>query len=140
MTPYELLLDADPAWAMSEGSRHFEEGGAGQAALRKIAGRLRELKIPYAIAGGMALFAHGLRRFTEDVDLLVTEESLKRIHRELEGSGYRPPFFGSKNLRDAESGVRVEFRVTGQFSGDGKPKPVAFPLPEPASFESNGIS
>ncbi len=79
MIPYELLLDADPDWAMSEESRHFEDGGAAQAALRKIALRLDALGIPYAIAGGMALFAHGLRRFTEDVDLLVTEEGLRQI-------------------------------------------------------------
>jgi hypothetical protein len=136
---YEQLLDADADWALREGSRHFEEGGAVQASLRRITRRLHELGIPYAIAGGMALFAHGLRRFTEDVDLLVTEEGLKRIHRELEGAGYRPPFEGSKNLRDAESGVRIEFLVTGQFPGDGKPKPVAFPLPEAVSMVRDGI-
>lgn len=139
MTAYELLLDADPEWAMSEGSRHFEEGGAVQVALRKIAGRPHELQIPYASAGGMALFAHGLRRFTEDGVLLVTEQGLKRIHEELEGSGYLPPFFGSKNLREVEGGVRIEFLVTGQFPGDGKPKPVAFPAPETSSIQTNGI-
>jgi hypothetical protein len=136
---YEQLLDADGEWAMSEGSRYFEEGGAVQVSLRKIARRLQDLGIPYAIAGGMALFAHGFRRFTEDVDLLVTGEGLKQIHRELEGAGYRPVFPGSKNLRDAESGVRIEFLVTGQFPGDGKPKPVAFPSPDPVSLERDGI-
>lgn len=136
---YEQLLDADADWAMNEGSRHFEDGGAVQVSLRKITRRLHELGIPYAIAGGMALFAHGLRRFTEDVDLLVTDDGLKRIHRELEGAGYRPPFPGSKNLRDADSGVRIEFLVTGQFPGDGKPKPVAFPLPDAVSMEREGI-
>lgn len=139
MERYEQLLAAQPDWAMSEGSRHFEEGGAVQLALRKITRRLNELNIPYAVAGGMALFAHGLRRFTEDVDVLVTEEGLTRIHRELAGAGYRPPFPGSKNLRDMESGVRIEFLVTGQFPGDGKPKPVAFPAPASASLERGGI-
>src|SRR4051812_3917426 len=85
---YEQLLDADGEWAMSEGSRYFEDGGAVQVSLRKIARRLQDLGIPYAIAGGMALFAHGFRRFTEDVDLLVTGEGLKQIHRELQGAGY----------------------------------------------------
>ena len=88
---------------------------------------MRNLNIPYAVAGGMALFSHGFRRFTEDVDILVTREGLDRLHRELEGLGYVPLFPGSKNLRDADSGVRVEFLVTGDFPGDGKPKPVAFP-------------
>ena len=50
-----------------------------------------------------------------------------------------PPFKGSKNLRDTEYGVRIEFLVTGQFPGDGKPKPVAFPDPATAAIELDGI-
>ena len=42
-------------------------------------------------------------------------------------------------LRDTESGVRVEFLVTGQFPGDGKPKPVAFPDPARVAFEKDGV-
>jgi hypothetical protein len=57
----------------------------------------------------------------------------------LEGLGYVPVFPGSRNLRDAESGVRIEFLVTGEFPGDGKPKPVAFPEPAQASTEQQGI-
>src|SRR4051812_6704548 len=71
---YEQLLDRDRRWALSEGSRHFEGKSAVQEALRKITRRLEEMGIPYAVAGGMALFQHGFRRFTEDVDILVTAE------------------------------------------------------------------
>ena len=53
----------------------------------------------------------------------------RAIHAKLEGLGYVPPFSGSKNLRDAEHGVRIEFLIAGEFPGDGKPKPVAFPEP-----------
>ncbi len=102
-------------------------------ALRAVAGKLNELQIPYAIAGGMALNAHGYRRGTLDVDILVTPESLRTIHRELEGLGYVPPFAGSKNLKDVQNKVRIEFLVSGQFPGDGKHKPVAFPDPIDAS-------
>ncbi len=101
MLTYEEKLASDSRWALSEGSRHFENESAVQHALQRIAKRLDELKIPYAIAGAMAMFQHGLRRFTEDVDVLVTEEGLKEIHRKLEGLCYIPPFPGSKNLRDA---------------------------------------
>jgi hypothetical protein len=78
----------------------------------------------------MALFKHGFRRYTDDVDLLVTRESLERIHRELTGLGYLPPFAQSRHLRDTSNGVRIEFLVTGDFPGDGKPKAIAFPDPE----------
>ena len=136
---YEETLAADPRWALSEGSRHFEGTSAVQEALRRVASRFGELGISYAIAGGMALFRHGYRRFTEDVDVLVTREALTRIHEQLEGRGYLPPFAGSKNLRDTELGVRIEFIVAGDFPGDGKPKPVAFPDPSVASVELEGI-
>ena len=42
-------------WALSEGSRHFEEKSTVFDALRKITNRLNELGIAYAVAGGLAL-------------------------------------------------------------------------------------
>jgi hypothetical protein len=136
---YEDLLSRDRKWAMSQGSQHFEEKSAVQDALGRIARRLEDLGIPYAIAGGMALFQHGFRRFTEDVDILVSRDGLQAIHAELAGLGYVPPFSGSKNLRDTEYGVRIEFLIAGEFPGDGKPKAVAFPEPELARVMIDGI-
>lgn len=124
---------------MEEGSRHFEERSAVHEALRRITRKLEELGIAYAVAGGMALFLHGYRRFTEDVDILVTRDGLNEIHKELEGRGYLPPFTRSKQLRDTELGVRIEFLVAGQYPGDGKPKPVAFPEPDTAAVDIGGI-
>jgi hypothetical protein len=139
MITYEQQLSANLDWALREGSMHFENESAVHKTLRKITQRLKDLGIPYVLVGGMAMFFHGYRRFTEDVDLLVTPEGLAEIHRQLEGSGYLPPFAGSKQLRDVEYGVRVEFLVTGQYPGDGKPKPVAFPNPEEVSIEIDGV-
>lgn len=140
MIAYEKRLDNDWGQALNEGSRFFEEKSAVQDSLRRIARRLADLGIPYAVAGGMALFQHGFRRFTEDVDLLVTPEGLKEIHDRLEGLGYVPPFAGSKQLRDVETGVRIEFLVTGAYPGDGKPKPVAFPDPAEVGVDLDGIT
>jgi hypothetical protein len=137
--PYEDRLEREREWAMSEGSRFFQGTSETHGTLKKITERLGELGIDYVVVGGMAMFQHGYRRFTEDVDLLVTREGLKAIHRELEGLGYRPPFQGSKNLRDTEHGVNIEFLVTGEFPGDGNPKPVAFPTPEAVAEEVDGI-
>src|SRR6266852_2668557 len=139
METYEQRLDRNLEWALQEGSMHFEKGNAVHKALRKITRRLQELGIPHAVVGGMAMFFHGYRRFTEDVDLLVTPEGLAELHRQLEGLGYLPPFQGSKQLRDTENGVKVEFLVTGEYPGDGKPKPIAFPRPEEASIEIEGM-
>ena len=136
---YTKRLDSDMNWALREGGMFFQNESEVQKSLRRITGRLNDLGIDYAVVGGMALFLHGFRRFTEDVDILVTREGLQRLHEALEGSGDRPPFAGSKNLRDTENGVRIEFLVAGEFPGDGKPKPVAFPEPGLVAVEQEGI-
>jgi hypothetical protein len=125
--------------ALVEAGRFFMKDDPVHQALRKIAARLGELGIAYAVVGGMALVAHGYDRTTADVDILLTPDGLTQAPAALEESGYLPPFAGSKNLRDAISGVRIEFRVTGQFPGDGKPKPVAFPDPAKVAIEISGI-
>jgi hypothetical protein len=139
MITYEQRLNQDVRLALMEGSMHFEKESAVHKTLERITQRLEKLGVPYALAGAMALFLHGYRRFTEDVDLLVTPSGLKEVHEKLEGLGYLPPFEGSKQLRDTESGVRIEFLVTGDYPGDGKPKPIAFPDPVKASVEISGI-
>jgi hypothetical protein len=137
--PYEQKLDTDAAWALREGGWHFERESSVHKCLRRIACRLEELRIPYAVAGGMALFFHGYRRFTEDVDILVTAEGLKAIHDRLQGLGWVAPSSGSRQLRDPESGIRIDFLVTGEFPGDGKPQPIAFPPPDESVVVLEGI-
>lgn len=68
MMTFEERLASNLEWALTEGSIFFENRGAVQTALRRIARRLDEMGVPYAVAGGMALFAHGFQRFTQDRD------------------------------------------------------------------------
>lgn len=98
IVPYEAAMVRDPRLALSEGSLFFEGQGKVQEAFRNITARLREIGVDYAVVGGMALLQHGYRRYTEDVDLLVTNEGLKRIHAELVGLGYVRAFKNSKTL------------------------------------------
>ena len=94
-----------------------------------VADKLAKENIAYAIAGAMALGAHGYERMTTDVDLLLTREGLTRFKAANLGRGYVEKFPGSKGLRDTENGVAIDILVTGEFPGDGLPKPVAFPDP-----------
>jgi hypothetical protein len=139
MLTYEEQLDRDINWALLEGSMHFEEKSAVHTTLRNLSRSLNELGVDYGVAGSMAMFLHGFRRFTEDVDVLVTREGLTKIHEALEGRGYVKPFAASKNLRDARTGVKIVFLISGQYPGDGKPGPIAFPVPRDASIELDGI-
>lgn len=139
IVPYEQRLDADLEWALSEGGRFFEGKSSVHLSLRKITQRLDELGIPYAVAGGMALYYHGFRRFTEVIAILLTKESQKEIRKRLPGLGFVVAFERSRNFRDTETGVKIEFLTTGAFPGDGKPKPIAFPDPRDAAEERDGL-
>ena len=139
MPSFDDMMRKGGSAAVREASRFLMGEGKVYQSLGKIARKLTELGIPYAIAGGMALVAHGYDRTTDDVDVLVDSSGLKATHEALEGLGYVAPFPGSKQLRDTETSVRVEFLVTGQYPGDGKPKPVAFPDPRDTAIEIDGI-
>src|SRR5687767_586618 len=136
---YEERMRQGGAAAIEEASRFLMGAGPVHVSLQKITQRLDQLGIPYAVCGGMALVAHGYDRTTADVDILVDAAGLAAVHAALDGLGYVPPFEGSKHLRDTETKVRIEFLVTGQFPGDGKPKPVAFPDPRHVAVEIRGI-
>lgn len=128
---------SSPSATFDEGLRFFAGKGMANNALTKIIRRLDELGIDYAVIGAVALNQYGYRRFTEDIDLLLTKEGLERFHRELVGLG---AFEGSqKQFRSTAENVRVEIITAGEYPGDGRPKPVRFPNPSEAISEIDGI-
>jgi hypothetical protein len=127
---YEHLLRSGGEHMLREASAYFAGQGQLHSALRRLVQRLNEEEIPYALLGGLALAEHGYPRLTEDIDVLLTPRGLARFCQSLVGRGYRPAFQGAaKTFRDAETGVRIEVVTTGEYPGDGLPKPVAFPDP-----------
>ena len=139
MDTFDAMMERGGESAVRMAARFFMKDDPVHQTLKTITQRLMELHIPYCIAGGMALVAHGYDRTTADIDIIVTEESLTQIHHNLNGRGYLPPFSNSKNLRDTTTQVRIEFLITGQYPGDGKPKPIAFPDPAMEGIEIDGI-
>jgi hypothetical protein len=117
---------------MAESDRFFQGNSGLHETLRNLQAKLDELGIPYVVIGGMALTAHGFARMTEDIDVLVTKADLKKIHAKLVGLGYKRAFEGSKNIRDTNTNVKIEFVLTGDYPGSGKPQPVSFPNPADA--------
>ncbi|MCI0418539.1 MAG: nucleotidyltransferase family protein [Acidobacteria bacterium] len=108
----------------------FMERGPVYETMRRLAQRLEEEGIAYAVIGGMALAAHGYARLTLDVDILLNREGLERFQKRLVGRGYVPAFTAAKkSFVDIESKIRIEILTAGEFPGDGLPKPVAFPDP-----------
>lgn len=133
---------SDSLWqSFLEGSRFFMGQGPIHDTLRSLASTLDQEGIDYALVGGMALVAHGYRRFTEDIDVLLTPAGLEVFRDRCLGRGYLPAFAGaSKTFKDTKTGVRIEMLTTGDFPGDGKPKAVTFPDPKDVAFEREGLS
>lgn len=124
----------------AEATRFFMGESDVQRALEKLARLLEADGIPYAILGGMALNAYGYRRVTIDVDVLLTCEGLEAFRAKHLGLGYVQRFPGSKSLRDTENGVPIDVVLAGEYPGDGRPKPVAFPDPAVAAVHGNRIA
>jgi hypothetical protein len=106
-----------------------------QRALKKLVATLQQRRISYAIAGRMALNIPAI-----DVDLLLTREGLVALKAAVLGRGYVEKFPGSKGLRDTENNVVIDVLIAGEFPGDGKPKPVAFPEPASASVRVGQVN
>jgi hypothetical protein len=124
----------------AEGQRYFMGQGTLHNTLTQLTSDLKEHGIDYMVIGAVALLAHGYPRFTEDIDLVLTPEGLEAFHRDLIGLGYVPAFSGAKKrLRATKDGVVIEIMTTGEYPGDGKPKPVSMPEPSTASIEIDGI-
>ncbi len=131
---------ASPVSAYQEGLRFFIGEGILNETLRRVANDLDKRGIAYNVIGAVALNQHGYRRFTEDIDLLLTREGLDKFRRELIGLGYRPAFEGAtKKFRTIAENVTIEIITAGEFPGDGKPKPVVFPNPQESETEVEGI-
>src|SRR5581483_7409214 len=90
---------------IKEAGEFFEGRSALHRAAERLRQRLEELGVPFAVAGGFALGAHGYRRLTEDVDILVRKEDWHRFKQAFLGLGYTEVFAGSKAVRDTQDGV-----------------------------------
>jgi hypothetical protein len=132
---------SSPTLAYAEGLRFFRGEGMLNDALKRIVADLERNGIDYAVIGAVALNQHGYRRFTEDIDLLLTKAGLERFRERLVGLGYRPAFEdATKKFRTTEDNIPVEVITSGEFPGDGLPKPVRFPEPSEATVVIDGVN
>ncbi len=123
-----------------EGLAFFAGKGMMHNTLKRLTADLEECGIDYCVIGAVALNQHGYKRFTVDIDLLLSKEGLRRFREELTGRGYRPASEGAtKRFRAVEENVPIDVVTAGEYPGDGKPKPVQFPEPADASVTIAGV-
>lgn len=136
---FQTLLST-PTLAYSEGLKFFRGEGMINDALKRVTTDLDRNNIDYAVIGAIALNQHGYRRFTEDIDLLLSKQGLSDFHKKLVGLNYRPAFEGAKRkFRTTDENIPVEIITSGEFPGDGLPKPVQFPNPAEFAVIIDGV-
>jgi hypothetical protein len=108
--------------------------------MQRLTRQLQDAGIAYAVMGGMAVNAHGVRRTTDDLDVLVTAEGLQQFRQQVAEEAYEQPTpKRTRRFVDRQNNVIIDFLVTGLFPGRGEPVAFAFPDPVEASEEINHV-
>lgn len=124
-----------------EVDRFFAGTSGVHKTLRALAASFERLGINYAVIGAMALNAHGYRRETTNVDVLMTSEGFESFRTQSRHLKFVALVqAGRKAFQDTGTGVVVDFFLNGEYPGDGKPKPVAFPDPASVATEVDGVN
>lgn len=87
---------------------------------RKAAVVLRDMQIPYALAGGMAAWARGGVEVGHDVDFVVLPEDAERALAALESAGFRgerPPEHWLYKAWNGDVLVDIIFEMSGRPTG-----------------------
>jgi hypothetical protein len=126
MTNLQWLLDADEFWSGS---------GKVHNTLRHLGSILDVARIPYAVFGRAAAFAHGFEQYNLDTDVIVvTEEGLQKMQRVLPFRGFT--MTSERRFRDSLTDVEFKTIPSGRLAGP-EPCPIRFPDPV-ASMMING--
>ncbi len=104
------------------------------ATVERLTKKLSAMQLPFAICGALAVNYHGHLRATQDLDVLMRLEDLKRFKDENIGLGWLEKFEGSKGFIDTLHKVPIDVLITGDYPGDGKPKAICFPDPSDLSL------
>jgi hypothetical protein len=111
----------------------FVEGRAPvHDSLRRLVQGFDQAGMGYAIVGAMAVIAHGHRRGTDNVDVLVTPQGLVEFRDTLVPECYVPVERHTRRFTDRINQIPVNFFLTGHHPGWDYRGPVTFPEPRNA--------
>jgi hypothetical protein len=126
MKNLQWLLDADEFWSGS---------GKIHNTLRHLGSILDVVRIPYAVFGRAAAFAHGFEQYNLDTDVVVvTDEGSQKMRRILPFRGFTA--ISERRFRDSLTDLEFKVIRSGRLAGP-EPCPIRFPDPS-ASVMING--
>ena len=132
--------------ALEEADRQSEGNDRVCLTAERLANEFSSRNIDYVFIGGIALRLHGYLRYSRDLNVVTTKDGHQKFRRELLGrgawglAGYDELSEDAKVVLSYPEGATVSFHLSGEYPGDGKPKPVVFPNPSTASIEINGVN
>jgi hypothetical protein len=97
--------------------------------MRRLVRRLDRASIPYAIMGGIAVYAHRYRRTTDDLDVLLRPEGLAEFRRLFVPKHYATTPNRSRRFVDKQNQITLDVLVAGYYPGSGVAGPITFPDP-----------
>lgn len=109
----------------------FRDEGPVPETLRRLHRALSEIGLAHVFIGATALKAYGLRRTTEDVDVCLRAEDLKRFRSELVESTYLPVQGRSRRFYDPKTQVTIDVLVSGDVAGR-RERQQAIKFPDPS--------
>jgi len=143
------IIAAKPTLSLSdaydEACQYFAGRGSVNITLEQLVADLKSHDIDYVVIGGVALFAHGYRRVTNNIDIVLTAEGLSRFVIPVSGRApqtlcnYDPDITSNKRVRSVPNGISIKIMTTGEYPGDGKAKSISMPDPATAAVEIDGI-
>lgn len=99
---------------------------------------LQEARVPYAIAGGVAVCLHGYQRNTVDLDLLVQAGRSEAIRNTFEAAGI---LWNEVNREfRTPAGIAIHFLVSGERAGEGSEVRLPDPADSDVATELEGLS
>lgn len=86
-----------------------------QKTLKKLIPTLDELGISYVVIGGNAVYIHGYKRYTEDIDILVTKDGQQTIMSHLFQLGLMPRFKNAEtSFKDTLTKIGIDLVISGK--------------------------
>jgi len=118
---------------MTEAGMFFEMKGPVWDTLRDLQERLDDSGFDYVVIGGLALNAHGYRRQTVDIDVVLRPGDFNKFKETLGSSVYKPATGAPRRFVDPKSEVTIDFLIAGEIAGNRRKNSVIrFPGPEEA--------
>jgi hypothetical protein len=120
-----------PLSPVAEAQMFFDDLGPVPETYRRLRDILAREGIPYIVIGAMSVNAHGFVRATQDIDVCMRADDLRRFKDNCVGKEFLPVAGRTRRFMDAETRTTVDILISGQIAGRrDRNRDIRFPDPD----------